>query len=128
MELDKIIYDLLMATSAVTTVVGDRISLEQLPQDAALPAITFETTGLIGSTEGTAPIYESRVRVNAWSATQAIAASVAANADAALHGYQIKSGSLWLKSLERDGRERLYDEDLDVWGVSYTYRAMVILG
>lgn len=59
----------LLADTAITDIVGDRITLNILPQDPVYPAITFEVmpgTGSEHSMDGASGHSRPRVRVTSW--------------------------------------------------------------
>jgi len=121
-----LVYNRLANTSAVTDVTSTRIYPDQIPQEDALPAITYTMTGQ-NNAPGTAPIYTATVRVNCFSQNHAQARTLAESADTALHGYSGISSGLHLRRLERVSYDDVYDPELDVWAVSYVYDAILTM-
>jgi hypothetical protein len=103
---------LLIASSAVTTLVGQRIAVDRIEQGAARPFIVFtrngteRTKGLDGTVHGVLVTFG----VQCWADTRAAAESVAEAVQTALESAYHNVGD----------RSSAYDSDLDLEASTFT--------
>lgn len=120
----NIIFDRLTAEAAVAAVVGTRVYPQLLPQEPTLPAITYDIS-LGPPSLGSAPIRDATIRVTGWTEQNADTQSLGDKIVDALDGWSDRSGTAQLLSCIFTNSVDLYDPELDLWGLSITFTAIV---
>jgi hypothetical protein len=124
MEALQILYDKLVATSAVTALASTRIYPDVVPDQVDLPAVMIDIV-LQPTVDGTAPLQMATVSCSAWAHSEDGAHDLAAACDAVLDGYTGYKAGTWLRSLSRSGRAEVRDIELNFWAVRLDYAAAI---
>ncbi len=87
--MEEMLITKLLATSGLTSLVGDRISWGSREQAAALPAVTLNTIsgGPLYSDEGEVGLDDVRVQIDCWASTVTAAKAVGRAVRAAISGF-----------------------------------------
>ena len=125
MKAAEIIYTELSTTAAITALVSTRIYPEVIPEEIALPAISFdcESGDALSGSITMAPV---TVRTAAWGPTRPAARAVGIVLHAALGNFTGSTGTDWIKGIIRSNYDESYDEDFDAWGIIQVYSGWVI--
>lgn len=118
---EQAILDRLLATTAVTDLIGDRIYAMRAPHTAPLPHISYQriATTRPGSLRGPAGLADPRIQVDSWADTNATAKAIADQVRRALDGYTTETvHALILSELDlmdpANERHRV-SQDFSVW-------------
>jgi hypothetical protein len=99
--IDLALSPLLLAQPAVTALVGNAIYPEELPDDAALPAITYRLVGVTaGPTWETAGMYRYRVQFDCWALTALAAVNLRNALVASLNGFVGAAGGVNIQNAQ----------------------------
>ena len=111
--LEPAIYALLAANSGVTTLVSTRIYRMILPQNATLPAITFDLIGAdVESAMGADhSLVAKTLQVDSWATSHATARSVMDAARAALQRYHGTQSTTVIQTILWTNEYSLYEKD-----------------
>lgn len=120
-----LIYDRLTTEATVAAVVSTRVYPQLMPQEPTLPAITYDIT-MGQPNAGSAPIRDATIRVTAWAAKNADCQSLGDMIVDALDNWSDRrAGTAQLLSSIFVGSADLYDPELNIWGLSVTFQAIV---
>ena len=102
----------LVAESSVTDEVGTRIYSDHLPQNAAMPAITYRVISEIANEDlaGSSGLDEARIQVDCFGSTRSQANSVQRLVRSALKGFRGVVSSVYVKTINQStGQQHLTD-------------------
>lgn len=124
MNAGDVIYSVLSATSAVTTIVSTRIYPIEAPLDVDLPCVFYDVT-LAAAIDGSAPLSPAQIQVGCLAHTEASAHSLADAVHTELDGLTRYSSGTWLHSMALLGRTESRDPEQNIWGIVLAYGAGV---
>jgi hypothetical protein len=112
----KTVRDLLVADSAVTALVGARVSPQFKDQAEALPCVTLVLVSVVPQNHlGGAPtLDQNQVQVDSWAATYAAARGVADACRAALETAGLKMENEF-EDYDQEADEYRVSQDFTVW-------------
>ena len=126
MSVHKDLRDYLLADSTITALVGQRVYVEELPQNSPLPAITFLRVNVDHDhdLEGETGLATARFQIDSWADSPLNALALAERVRLRLDGYQGTMGSTTVQSIlldaEREWSEEIEARVLQEFLVSYT--------
>jgi Protein of unknown function (DUF3168) len=110
--MEAAIRSLLLADSAVTTLVGTRICPLVLPQKPTLPAITYQRiSGQTQYTHDGPALARPRVQIDCWASDYDTAKSLAAAAAAVLSGFKGISSGVEIEGVFSAGCREFYEAE-----------------
>lgn len=102
-DLESVLYTYLTGYAGLVALVGTRVYPVQLPQEATLPALTYQRiSGPRTHTQnGVSILARPRIQVDCWASSYAGAKAVATQVRLALDGHKA-AGEVWASVLDND--------------------------
>lgn len=86
--IETLIYNTLLASTAITRIVGTRIYALEVPEDTTLPALSYRIVSAVSSpTFATSGMTRYRVQINCWALSYAQAVALRDAVISSLDGY-----------------------------------------
>jgi hypothetical protein len=125
--MEKALRDYLLADTAITAVIDDRVHYVQRPQGGALPALVLTVISSVPAYEytGAAPLVAARVQIDAYAAKYDAAKELARLVVARLGGQRVLQSDVnmrFFKVDERDDRGEAQTAGVAVFRVSTDYQ------
>lgn len=116
---EQALYARLAAVAGVTALVSTRIYPVKLPQNATLPAVTYQrvSTSRAGAMGADPGVAWARIQVTSWATSYSGLKSLSEAVRAALQRYSGSSGGVTVLDVTLDSELDLYGEDESEAGV-----------
>jgi hypothetical protein len=125
-NIEKLLTTLLEADAGVGAIAADRIYPLVVPQDAAMPAITYQKTSGNWQIQMSGPhnMSQERFRINCWAETYSEVKGLADAVRAELNGYDTGNASVDVHIITLENETDLINVNPEVRGLQRYGRAM----